>query len=112
MSSFTSDRMGNMDMKHKRVSKRSTKMKKTDVNPYNNMGMTDLGIDPLPMTTGKVFDVDSQIEQNQKIDPKKVFENYKEPTKTKDKTKDKDKKKINHIGRKHIDKTYTLKYGM
>ena len=80
MSSFTSDRMGNMDMKHKRVSKRSTKMKKTDVNPYNNMGMTDLGIDPLPMTTGK--------------------------------TKDKDKKKINHIGRKHIDKTYTLKYGM
>ena len=95
MSSFTRDRKGNEKPVHKKVSKRSNKIKKTDVNAYIDMDQS-LGtmIDPFPMKTGKIFDVDTQIEQHQKIDPAKVFENYKEPTKEKEKRKT---KKINHI---------------
>ena len=112
MSSFTRDRKGNADVKHKKVSKRSTKIKKTDTNPYSDME-THIGcqIDPMPMTTGRIFDVDTQIEQHRKIDPAKVFENYTEPKPYKKEKKD-PKKKINHIGRKHIDKSYTIKYGL
>ena len=94
---------------------KNRKMKKSDmcVDAYVNLeSHTSLDIDPLPMTTGKMFDVDSQIEKDKKIDPAKVFQNYKEPSKIKKKEKDKKETKIRTIGKTFIDKKVTIKYGI
>tara|TARA_R110000824_G_scaffold179381_6_gene359603 strand:- start:23 stop:430 length:408 start_codon:yes stop_codon:yes gene_type:complete len=112
-SSFTADRTQNKPVLIK-VGKNSTKIGRTDNNPYANLeSHTPLDIDPLSMTTGKLFDVDKQIELDKKIDPKDVFQNYKEPKQNKkvDKNKE-DKKKIRRVDKKVIDKAFTIKYGI
>lgn len=96
---------------------RNRKVKKSDmcVDAYVNLeSHTSLDIDPCAMTTGKMFDVDTQIEKDKKIDPAKVFQNYKEPPKTKNKEKDNNSKtkKTRHVGKSFIDKKVTIKYGL
>ena len=93
---------------------KNRKVKKSDmaVDAYVNLeSHTSLNIDPLAMTTGKMFDVDTQIEKDKKVDPSKVFQNYKEPKKTKNKKEPSDKK-IKRIGKTFIDKKVTIKYGI
>ena len=94
---------------------RNRKVKKSDmcVDAYVNLeSHTSLDIDPFAMTTGKMFDVDAQIEKDKKIDPAKVFQNYKEPPKTKKPKDDKKTKKTRHIGKSFIDTKVTIRYGL
>ena len=95
---------------------KNRKVKKSDmcVDAYVNLDShTSLDIDPFSMITGKMYDVDTMIEKDKKIDPAKVFENYKEPPKVKKNKEDKKgDKKIRSIKKSHIDTKVTIKYGM
>ena len=113
-SSFTQDRVGNKSLQVK-VRKGTTKLPKVTNDPYADLeSHTSLDIDPMSMITGKIFDVDTQIDMDKKIDPADVFQNYKEPSKNKINKRDKEKKekKIRRVDKKSIDKSFTIKYGI
>jgi len=114
MSSFTQEKRPHKKEYDYKPRKGRGKVKKTHMalDPYENLEThTPIDINPFPMITGKNFDVDSQIEKDKRIDPAKVFENYKEPKKEK-KKKDKNTKKISRIDKKPIEKKFTVKYGI
>ena len=111
-SSFTQDRVGNKPLQVT-VRKGTTKIGKITNDPYADLeSHTSLDIDPMSMMTGRNFDVDKQIELDKKIDPADVFQNYKEPSKSKVKKEKGDKKKIRRVDKKVIDKSFTIKYGI
>lgn len=93
--------------------KNGTKIRKLDMGALN-YEFIDPNINPdhPAMRRGIEFDVDRDIDQDKKIDPMKVFENYKEPTKNS--KNEKNEKKIRRIGKgdpmKKNGKNITIKY--
>tara|TARA_R110000765_G_scaffold424381_2_gene535077 strand:- start:13082 stop:13435 length:354 start_codon:yes stop_codon:yes gene_type:complete len=74
--------------------------------------LPDINPDHPAMRRGIMFDVDKDIDQDKKIDPVKVFENYQEPKKG---GKEKNEKKIRSVKKGTPNMTYggkntTIKY--
>ena len=95
--------------------KNGTKIKKLDTGALNYEHLEPhINPDHPAMKRGIVFDVDKDIDQDKKIDPMKVFENYTEPTKN-SKT-EKNDKKIRRISKgdpmKKNGKNITIKYSI
>ena len=94
------------------IKSKGGKIKRIDnPNPY-------LGLDPNicpdhpSMRGGKIYDVDKDIDQHKKIDPAKVFENYKE---MKNGGPEKNKKKIRRLPPQPMKvggKNVTIKYAI
>lgn len=98
MSSFTGNRKVNKDLT------------KSNVDVYANLySHTPMEINPMPMTTGKMFDVEKDIEADKRIDPSKVFQGYK---KSKKKLKKERKHKISRIDKAVVDKKRGVRYGI
>jgi hypothetical protein len=93
--------------------KNGTKIRKLDMGALNYEHLEpNINPDHPAMRRGIVFDVDKDIDNDKKIDPVKVFENYTEPTKN-SKT-EKNDKKIRRIKKgdpmKKNGKNITIKY--
>ena len=89
-----------------------TKIKKLDMGACNYEHIEpDINPDHPAMRRGIIFDVDKDVDQDKKIDPVKVFENYQEPKKG---PKEKNDKKFRSVKKgdpmKRGGKNITIKY--
>jgi len=103
-----------LDLKGKqKIKTKSGKIKKLDTSMCNQIidPYTYINPDHCAMIRGKMFDVDKQIDEHKRIDPKDVFENYKDMGKAPEKNKKKIRKMEKSTNMKVGGKNVTIKMG-